>query len=126
MQDRFSFFINRPSPLHRLNPLTKLTLVGGLIVLAFLGPGFWLPTSLFLLVLVPLSVVGRVPGEFLGATVRLLLPAFSFLFIMQSLFYPGGHTVLFSFWVLAIKSEGVAFGYLTATRILVMVTAFLL
>jgi len=126
MHDRFSFFINRASPIHRLSPLTKLTMVFGFIVLGFFGPGYWLPTFLFVAVLIPLSIIGRVPGEFLGTTVRLLLPAFSFLFIMQSLFYPGGHTVLFSFWVLAIKSEGVAFGYLTATRILVMVTAFLL
>jgi energy-coupling factor transport system permease protein len=126
MHDRLSFFIARDSPIHRLNPLTKLTLVLALILAAFFGPGYWLPTLLFLVVVVPLSAAGRVLGEFFSATVRLLLPVFSFLFIMQSLFYPGGRTVLFSLWVLSVKAEGVAFGYLTATRIIVMVTAFLL
>jgi energy-coupling factor transport system permease protein len=126
MRDRLSFFIDRPSPLHRLNPLTKLTLAFTLIILAFFGPGYWLASGLFLLVLVPLSLWGRVQNEFLRTTVRLLLPLFSFLFAMQSLFYPGGRTILFSLWFLSVKAEGVSFAYLTATRILVMVTSFLL
>lgn len=126
MQDRFSFFVNRPSPIHRLSPLTKLTLVFAMIVLAFFGPGYWTPTILFVAVLVPISIIGRVPGEFFGTILRLLVPALGFLFIMQSLFYPGGQTVLLSVWVLSIKAEGVVFGYLTASRILVMVTSFLL
>ena len=126
MRERLSFFVDRPSPLHRLNPLTKLMLALAFIITAFFGPGYWLPTALFVLVIVPLSFWGKVNGEFLRATVRLLLPLFSFLFVMQSLFYPGGRTVLFSLWLFSIKAEGVAFGYLTATRIMVMVTSFLL
>jgi len=126
MRDRLSFFIDRASPLHRLNPLTKLTLAFTLVILAFFGPGYWLPTSLFCLIVIPLSFWGRVNSEFIQTTVRLLLPLFSFLFAMQSLFYPGGRTVLVSLWFLSIKAEGVSFAYLTATRILVMVTSFLL
>ena len=59
MNDPLSFYIQRDSLLHRLNPLTKLTLVISLILLAYLAPFYWLPTILFLLVIIPLSFGGR-------------------------------------------------------------------
>jgi len=126
MPDRLSFYLERGSPFHRLNPLTKLTLVFCLIILAFFGPGYWLPSLLYLAVLIPLSLWSGVGREFMRTSIRLLLPLFGFLFVMQSLFYPGGRTVLVSLWIFAIKAEGIAFAYLTATRILVMVSSFLL
>lgn len=126
MPDRLSFYLERVSPFHRLNPLTKLTLAFSLIFLAFFGPGYWLPICLFFLVLIPLSFWGKVGQEFIHTSVRLLLPLFAFLFIMQSLFRPGGETVLFQFWFLSVKLESVQFAFLTATRILVMVSSFVL
>lgn len=126
MSERLSLFLERDSPLHRLNPLTKLTLALCLVLVNFFGPGYWLPTLLFLFVLVPLSVWGHVAGPFLRTTVRLLLPLVAFLFVMQSLFYPGGRTVLFDLWLFSVKLEGVQFAYLTATRIITMVGSFLL
>ncbi|RIK54757.1 MAG: energy-coupling factor transporter transmembrane protein EcfT [Chloroflexi bacterium] len=126
MSARLSLYIERDSPLHRLNPLTKLTLALCLVLVDFLGPGYWLPTLLYLLVLIPLSMWGRVAGPFLRTTVRLLLPLVAFLFVMQSLFYPGGRTVIFAFWIFSVKLEGVQFAYLTATRIITMVGSFLL
>lgn len=126
MTERLSLYLDRESALHRLNPLTKLTLALCLVLINFLGPGYWLPTLLYLLVLLPLSVWGRVAGPFLQTTVRLLLPLVAFLFVMQSLFYPGGRTVIFELWVFSVKLEGVQFAYLTATRIITMVGSFLL
>lgn len=126
MPDRLSFYLVRSSPIHRLNPLTKLTLAFTLIILAFFGPGFWLPAILYVAALVPLSFLGGVGREFLQTSFRLLLPLFAFLFVMQSLFYPGGKTVILELWIFSVKTEGVAFAFLTATRILVMVSSFLL
>jgi len=126
MRERLSFFIDRQSGLHRLNPLTKLILVFSFILLSFFGPGYWLPTILFFGLIVPLSFWGRIQREFFNATTRLLLPVVGFLFAMQSIFYPGGVTDIFRLWVFAITYEGVAFAYLTAMRILVMVSSFLI
>jgi energy-coupling factor transport system permease protein len=123
---RLSLYLPREGPLHRLNPLTKLTLALCLVLVDFLGPGYWLPTLLFVAVLLPLSLWGRIGGEFVRAVARLLLPVVGFLFVMQSLFYPGGRTVIFSFWVFDVTVEGVQMGFLIATRILTMVAAFLL
>jgi energy-coupling factor transport system permease protein len=64
MKDKLTFYIDRDSPLHRLNPLTKIVIVLSLILLAFLGPGFWLPTALFLFVITPLSFLGHIQKEY--------------------------------------------------------------
>ncbi|MCX6046800.1 MAG: energy-coupling factor transporter transmembrane component T [Chloroflexi bacterium] len=126
MPDNLSLYIERDSPLQRLNPLTKLAISFSLILIGFLGPGYWLATLLFICVLVPLSIWGKIGPEFLQRTVRLILPLALFLFVMQSLFYPGGRTVLWRFWIFSVKLEGVQFAYLTATRLMNMVGAFLL
>lgn len=126
MQDKLSFYIHRDSPLHRLNPLTKLTLTFSLILIGFLGPGYWTATLIFVLILLPLSFWGKISQEFTRTTFRLILPLTVFLFAMQSLFYPGGQTILFSFWIFSVKLEGVQFAYLTASRIMNMVGSFLL
>ena len=90
MRERLSFYIERDSILHKLNPLTKLMVVFTIIFLAFIGLSYWLPAILFIFVIIPLSFLGRVWREFLNATVRLLLPVVGFLFVMQTFFYPGG------------------------------------
>lgn len=126
MRDRLTLYIERASPLHRLNPLTKLTLSLSLVIIGFLGPGYWLATFIFVFILLPLSVWGKISTEFIRTTFRLILPLVAILFAMQSLFYPGGKTELFGIWIFSVKLEGVQFAYLTASRIMTMVGSFLL
>ena len=90
MNHRMTFFEDRDSPLHRLNPLTKLLIVMTNIAVAFISPWYWTATLMFVLVVIPLSLWGRITQSFLKALLRLLLPAVVFLFVMQSFFYPGG------------------------------------
>jgi energy-coupling factor transport system permease protein len=114
------------SPIHRLHPLTKLTLSFGLIALA-LGVNIdWAPLALYLAVLLPLSVAAQVARPFLRTSLRLLLPFAISLFIIQSLFYPGGRTVLAQLGPLSIKAEGVRFAFGSAVRILLISSALLL
>lgn len=124
MSERLSFYIERDSFLHRLNPLTKLTLVLCLILLAFLSPWYWTPQLLVVAVLIPLSFLGRVQREYLKTASRLILPAAGFLFIMQALFQPGGEHVIFQFWFLTMTLESLRFAFSNATRIFVMISAF--
>lgn len=126
MNTRLSFFIDRDSILHKLNPLTKLTLVFTLVLLNFIGINFWLPTILFIFVVIPLSLLGRVAREFFNATTRLILPVIGFLFVMQAFFHPGGETEIFNIWIFDVTVESIEFAYLTATRILAMVASFLI
>jgi len=127
MKDKLTFYIDRDSPLHQLNPLTKIVIVLSLILLAFLGPGFWLPTALFLFVITPLSFLGHIQKEYFNTAVRLLIPGVSFLFIMQAFFHPGGEQhIIFQFWFLEVTVESLQFAYLTSSRIFVMVSAFII
>jgi len=128
MKNQLTFYIDRESPLHRLNPLTKLLMVFTFIILAFFSSGLWIPTILLALAIMPLSFVGRVQREYFRAALRLLLPVVGFLFIMQSVFHPDETVskVLIELFGLDVTVESIAFAYLTATRIFVMISAFIL
>lgn len=116
----------RQSLVHRLHPLTKLTLSFGLIVLALGANIDWVPLALYLLVLLPLSAVAQVTRPFVRTSLRLLLPFALSLFVVQSLFFPGGRTVLVELGPLSIKAEGVRFAFASAVRILLLASALLL
>jgi energy-coupling factor transport system permease protein len=116
----------RHSGLHRLHPLTKLTISFGLIVLGLSIGGDWAPLAIYLLVLIPLSMVGRVAQPFLRTSVQLLLPFAISLFLIQSLFFPEGTTVLARLGPLSVKAEGVRFAFASTARILLITGALLL
>ncbi len=124
MHERLSFYVKRDSLLHRLNPLTKLTLVLGLVVISFLSPWYWTPHILLLVAIFPLSFIGRVNREFFGTFLRLIVPAASFLFFMQAFFQPIGTVAIFKIWFLDITRESLFFAFRNAMRIIVMVSSF--
>lgn len=126
MQERLSLYVHRESPLHRLNPLTKLTLTFALILVAFSSPWYWTAVALVFAAILPLSIVGRVQREYFWTALRLLVPVTGFIFVMQSFFLPGGQTELFRWGFLRLMSETLAQGFLTAVRIFVMVSSFIL
>lgn len=126
MTTDLTFYIDRDSRLHRLNPLTKLVMVFTFIILAFLGPGFWLPTLLVMGAILPLSFLGKIQKEYLNTTRQLLLPVVGFLFVMQSFFHPDQSRILFELWFLDVSVGSVRHAYLTASRIFVMVSSFIL
>jgi len=126
MHERLSFYVKRDSLIHCLNPLTKLTLVLAFVWVAFLTPYYWTPHLEILFGIIPLSFVGKVARSYLNAAVRIILPAASFLFIMQGLFQPIGSEAFFLFWFLHPTRESVMFAFANATRIFVMVSSFTL
>jgi energy-coupling factor transport system permease protein len=102
MHERLSFYINRDSAIHRLNPLTKLTLVLTLILLAFLTPWYWTPHVLAIIFIPILSLIGKVGKEYFTTALRLIIPAATFLFVMQALFQPIGEEIIFQFYFLVV------------------------
>ncbi|MBK8620102.1 MAG: energy-coupling factor transporter transmembrane protein EcfT [Anaerolineales bacterium] len=124
MHERLSFYVKRDSVIHRLNPLTKLTLVLALILIAFTSPWYWTPHLLVLIAIIPLSFIGKVAPEFFKTAFRLILPAAGFLFLMQAFFQPVGETVIFKFYFLDVTQESMLFAFRNAMRVIVMVSAF--
>jgi len=112
--------------LHRLHPLTKLTFAFGMIALALGAPFAWAPVAMYLLVLVPLSVLGRVAFAFVGVSARLLLPFALSLLIIQSLFFPEGTTVIGRVGPFSVKAEGVRFALASTARLTLITGALLL
>ena len=126
MHERLSFYIRQDSALHRLNPLTKLMLVLGLILISFISPWYWTPHLLLLIIVIPLSILGKVNRPFFRAFWQLILPAALFLFLMQAFFQPVGEQVIFRFWFLDITMESLLFAFRNAMRVSVMVSSFTL
>jgi len=125
MAEKLSFYVLRESPLHRLNPLTKLTLVLGLVLISFASPWYWTPQFLVLFGIIPLIFLGRVQREYFRAMLRLILPASGVLFVMQIFFLPGEQEI-FRIWVITITQESLTNGVTNATRIFLMVSSFTL
>ena len=126
MHERLSFYVKRDSILHRLNPLTKLTLALSIILVSLFSPWYWTAQVLLLLVIIPLAFVGRVAKEYFTTALRVIIPAWIFLFLMQAFFQPIGQTIIFKFWFLDITQESLLFAFRISTRIALMVSAFTL
>ena len=124
MNDRFSFYRKKNSPIHSLNPFTKLSLTFTLIVIGILGGGYWTASLVVFLVIVPLSIFSKLFGDYLRIAFRLILPTAGFMFVMQSIFIPGGVTELFHIGPFSVEVETVQRSYLIASRIFLMVSAF--
>jgi len=124
MHDRLSFYYYRDSILHQLNPLTKLVLVFGLMLISFIFPFFWTPHILILVAIIPLIFVGKVKREYLNATIRIILPATMFLFVMQALFQPLGDRELFRIWFLHPTLESTLFAFRNAARVFAIASSF--
>lgn len=126
MHERLSFFVKRDSALHRLNPLTKITLALSIIFITFFSPWYWTGLFLLLAVIVPLSFVGKVSREYFSSVLHVILPTVAFIFIMQAFFQPIGETVIFQFWFLDVTQESLLYAFRISIRIAVMISAFTL
>lgn len=117
-----SFFVPLDSPLHRLNPLTKLTFVFAMILPTFLSlpalaPGMAIPVLIAVF-------VGGVQRQYRGLLFKLILPTILFMFFMQSVFLPVGETVILQLGRFDVTLEAMQTAFLTVSRIFVMVSSF--
>lgn len=117
-----SFFVPINSALHNLNPLTKLTFVFAVVLPAFLSSPSIIP---YLVVIILIAVfVGKIQKQYIALFLRLILPAVSFMFIMQSLFLPDGDTILFTLGRFEVSKETVIQALITVSRVFLMVSSF--
>jgi len=117
------YFRPGTSWLHRRDPLTKLLALGWVLLAAFL-----LPPAMLLGLVVVLVVVAWSVGLF-GALVRSLrIPAvlFASILVVNALFFPGATDVIARLGPVALSREGLAFGIVSAARLLVAFLASIL
>jgi energy-coupling factor transport system permease protein len=113
-------FLGRPgpSPVHRLNPLTKATLatvtaVGAVVAGGLVGPALLVAVA----VLAPALVAGVLP-RLLALAGLLALPIAASAFIVNVFFFPGGEDVLLRIGPVAATAEGLGFALEILARIL--------
>jgi energy-coupling factor transport system permease protein len=105
------------SPIHRLNPLTKLLLAGISTALAIVLGGLLAPAVIVAVaVIIPALMAGILP-RLLRTALLLSLPIAISVLIINVLFYPAGREVLFQLGPIRATAEGLAFALETLARI---------
>jgi energy-coupling factor transport system permease protein len=124
MHERLSFFVRRDSPIHHLNPMTKVVLALSLVLVAFFSPWYWTPLAIFLLIIFPLLLIARVAREYWNFFFKVILLTLIILFLMQALFLPGESRIVFQIFGLEITELSVQLAFRNVTRIAVMISSF--
>lgn len=119
-------FLGTGSPVHRLNPVTKLVALLSILVIVFALPQWWVSAIVVVGVLVPAAVIARCGGPLLAVGGRILLPIVVVLVLVQGLTFPGGRTVVWQWGVLSVTSEGLLFALNVGARIVCLVLASVL
>ena len=112
-------FLPGDSPVHHLDPRTKILLMVAYIVLVFLVgrlPVFLLPAAF----VVGVVLLARVPLRYLGSSARPIRWLLVFMFIIN-LFFTQGRTVLVEWWIFRITQESLRQAVFITLRLLLLV-----
>lgn len=118
-----TLYLERSSPLHRLNPVTKLVTVVSLIVVVFALPQWWASVAVLVLVVVPVAALSGVGGRLAAICAVLLIPLIVVLVVAQGFFYPGGETILFQLGPAQFSLEGLQLAIAVGARTSVLVAS---
>jgi len=120
-----SLYVDRASPVHRLNPVTKLVALLSLIVIVFALP-YWGSLIVLVSVILPAALIARCGGRLTKLGGAILLPLVVVLALVQGLTFPGGQTPVWQWGILTVTSEGLMFALTIGARIVCLVLASLL
>ena len=98
-------FHSAEGPLHRLHPLTKLSVTVLIVLAAYLLPGSFTPLILFLVVLL-LAIIGRSAGWLIRTISIAMLPIVLSIFLIQGVFFPPANATPLALGPLMLTVEG--------------------
>ena len=115
----FGQFIDTDSSIHRLDPRTKLLYLIAYIVLIFSAGNFLTLAllMLFLAVLIPLS---KIPFKMYLKNIKTILPII-IITALLNMFYAGGGTVIFKWWVFTLTVGGIERAAFMSLRIILLI-----
>ena len=108
------------SPVHRMDPRTKLILLIGYIVALFLAVN-WFSYGVMLAFLILSIAISRIPLKSIFNGMKPLAVILVFTAILNIFFTPG-ETVLFSWWKIVITQEALIRALFMTARILMLIT----
>lgn len=112
-------FVPGDSPVHRLDPRTKILAMIAYIVLVFLVramPVFAVP----LLFVLGALLVSGVPARYALSSLRPMRWLIAFMFLIN-LFFTQGDRVLFSWWIVRVTAEGLRQAVFISLRLILLV-----
>jgi len=108
------------SPVHLLDPRTKLIMLVVYIVALFVASN-WISYGIMLLFLIVVVKISTIPVKSIVRGMKPLAMILVFTGILN-LFFTGGETVLVEFWVITITKEGLVRAVFMVARILMLIT----
>lgn len=117
-----SLYVDRPSVIHRLDPLTKLCYIAAAVAVPFICP----VKSVALLVAAVtyiLLAAGRVVTKVLPL-LGFVAPVLLSIFIIQGMFMPDNHALVFRIGPLHFYKEGLSYAALLSLRVIGILGAF--
>ena len=108
------------SPIHRLDPRTKLIGLVGYIVALFVAKS-WISYGIMLVFLLVLIRISAIPPKSIVKGMKPLVMILVFTGVLN-LFFTGGETVLIRIWKLTITKEGLTRAIFMMGRILMLIT----
>ena len=113
-----TLYLPRTSGVHRLNPVTKLSLALAAVVAGATLETLTVTVAVFVFGLVPLAVWGRILRPFLRICVRVVWPFAVSLYPIQG-FFAEGTTILLTLGPFSLKAEGLRIATQLTARLLV-------
>ncbi|MBO7197101.1 MAG: energy-coupling factor transporter transmembrane protein EcfT [Clostridia bacterium] len=113
-------FFPGKSPIHRLDPRTKIILATIFIVAVFLASN---PATFLLLAITTVVLIGisRISMKVILKSIKPLVFILLFTAILNILMTKGDSAPLLSFWVIEIYTEGVARAVMMALRVIILI-----
>ena len=109
------------SPVHLLDPRSKLLILVGYIVALFTAKS-WLSYGLCFAFLASAIAISKIPVKSIVKGMKPLVMILVFTGILN-LFFTGGETVLVDLWIVTVTLEGLVRAILMVARILMLITA---
>jgi energy-coupling factor transport system permease protein len=118
----FGQYLNLGSPIHRLDPRTKILALVALMLATFLVRSSFAGCAVLLLAAALIQTVSRVPLGYILRGMRLLLSTLLIFFVFQVLFFPSPSAsgVLWSWWILSISIDGILQGLVLIVRVVLL------
>lgn len=117
----FGQYLDLKSPVHRLDPRTKIVACAALMIATFMVRSF-LGLGILLVAAAIIQVAARIPFGYTLRGMRLLIGTVLFLMVFQVLFYPNPDpaTTYWSWWILSISADGIHQAALLFVRIILL------
>ncbi len=109
------------SPIHLLDPRTKLIMLVVYIVALFLATS-WVSYAIMLLFLLIVIKVSTIPGKSIVRGMKPLVMILVFTGILNLFFTVGEGDPLVDFWIITIYTEGIVRAFFMVVRILMLIT----